>query len=88
MLQVEYDMDEEDAVWLELMNKHRADEELEPVSDNQLELLMDRFEKESYFEQAKHGHSSQTSQVRAVIHFVCTVCWYETCQKLLIEIVK
>ena len=56
-------MDEEDAVWLELMNKHRVKEGIDVVSDNQLELLMDRFEKESYFEQAKHGLSAQSSQV-------------------------
>ena len=56
-------MDEEDAVWLELMNTHRVKDGIEPVSDNQLELLMDRFEKESYFEQAKNGHNTQTTQV-------------------------
>ena len=49
LLQIEYDMDEEDAVWLELMNKRREKEGLSLVTDSQLELLMDRFEKESYF---------------------------------------
>ena len=57
-------MDEEDAVWLELMNKHREKDGLSQVTDSQLELLMDRFEKESYFEQAKKGHGVQSNQVK------------------------
>jgi len=65
-------MDEEDAVWLELMNKNRVKEELKPVSDSQLELLMDRFEKESYFEQAKNGHNTQTTQVLLIA--TCNYC--------------
>lgn len=56
-------MDEEDAVWLELMNEHRSSEGLSLVTHNQLELLMDRFEKESYFEQARTGAGSQGTQV-------------------------
>ena len=54
-------MDEEDTVWLELMNQKRAEDGLSDVTHDQLELLMDRFEKESYFDQAKLG--SNGSQV-------------------------
>lgn len=43
-------MDEEDAIWLEHMNKEREETGLSPVSIDMLELLMDRLEKESYFQ--------------------------------------
>ena len=56
-------MDEEDSVWLELMNEFRAKDGLSQVTHDQLELLMDRFEKESYFEQTKNGLESQGNQV-------------------------
>lgn len=47
--EVEYDMDEEDSAWLEIMNESRAKNDLPPVSMESFELLMDRLEKESYF---------------------------------------
>lgn len=49
-LQVEYDVDEEDTAWLSLMNQKRDAAGLAPVSVDSLELLMDRLEKESYFQ--------------------------------------
>ena len=63
-------MDEEDAVWLELINKHRAEEGIAAVTENELELLMDRFEKEAYFEQAKHGNGSNSAQVNIYIKYL------------------
>lgn len=52
--EVEYDMDEEDMLWLKLMNERRAaqDAHATPVTQDQFELLMDRLEKESYFQQS------------------------------------
>ena len=52
--EVEYDMDEEDMLWLKLMNERRATQDANsaPVSQDQFELLMDRLEKESYFQQS------------------------------------
>lgn len=47
---VEYDVDEEDTAWLALMNQRRETAGLAPVSVDSLELLMDRLEKESYFQ--------------------------------------
>lgn len=47
---VEYDVDEEDTAWLSLMNQRREAAGLAPVSVDSLELLMDRLEKESYFQ--------------------------------------
>ena len=48
--ETEYDMDEEDYVWLEMVNEERKNEGLAPVSQEVLEMLMDRLEKESHFE--------------------------------------
>lgn len=48
--EVEYDVDEEDTAWLAIINKNRVKQALPPVSVDTLELLMDRLEKESYFQ--------------------------------------
>lgn len=48
--EVEYDVDEEDTAWLSIMNERREAAGLNPVSVDSLELLMDRLEKESYFQ--------------------------------------
>ena len=48
--EVEYDMDEEDVAWLDITNQQRKERGLTPVNDADLELLMDRLEKESYFQ--------------------------------------
>ncbi|CAL8360316.1 unnamed protein product [Lota lota] len=45
--EVEYDMDEEDYAWLELLNERRRSEGVSQVSYNLFEFLMDRLEKES-----------------------------------------
>lgn len=47
---MEYDVDEEDTTWLTIMNEKRESAGLAPVSVDSLELLMDRLEKESYFQ--------------------------------------
>jgi len=47
--EVEYDMDEEDAAWLQIMNERRESSGLAGISIESFELLMDRLEKESYF---------------------------------------
>jgi len=47
--EVEYDMDEEDAAWLQIMNERREAAGLVGISIESFELLMDRLEKESYF---------------------------------------
>lgn len=47
--EVEYDMDEEDAAWLQIINERRESSGLVGVSIESFELLMDRLEKESYF---------------------------------------
>ncbi|KAL4624912.1 bromodomain-containing protein 1-like isoform X2 [Arapaima gigas] len=48
--EVEYDMDEEDYAWLDLVNEKRRSEGFSPVSQNVFEFLVDRLEKESFLE--------------------------------------
>uniref|UniRef100_A0A8D2ZIC4 Bromodomain containing 1b n=1 Tax=Scophthalmus maximus TaxID=52904 RepID=A0A8D2ZIC4_SCOMX len=68
--EVEYDMDEEDYAWLELINEKRRSEGVSQVSHNLFEFLMDRFEKESYW--ATQGQSDLQSLVDE--DAVCCVC--------------
>ena len=53
--EVEYDMDEEDVAWLDLINERRGKDGLPEVEEAQFELLMDRLEKESYFHVQTNG---------------------------------
>lgn len=48
--EIEYDVDEEDTTWLEMMNEKRSDGNLQVIPVETLELLIDRLEKESYFQ--------------------------------------
>nr|XP_019934737.1 PREDICTED: bromodomain-containing protein 1-like isoform X2 [Paralichthys olivaceus] len=68
--EVEYDMDEEDYAWLELINEKRKSEGISQVSHNLFEFLMDRFEKESYL--ATQGQSDMQSLVDE--DAVCCIC--------------
>eukprot|EP01114_Cavostelium_apophysatum_P017285 TRINITY_DN5101_c0_g1_i1.p1 TRINITY_DN5101_c0_g1~~TRINITY_DN5101_c0_g1_i1.p1 ORF type:complete len:1126 (-),score=329.09 TRINITY_DN5101_c0_g1_i1:9-3386(-) len=45
---VEYDLDEEDEEFLRKYNKRRKKEGLFPITENDLEMMMDRLEKESF----------------------------------------
>ncbi|XP_051915946.1 bromodomain-containing protein 1-like isoform X2 [Hippocampus zosterae] len=53
--EVEYDMDEEDYAWLELLNEKRKSDGISQVSHNLFEFLMDRLEKESHAAAAARG---------------------------------
>lgn len=44
--QVEYDMDEQDQQWLDALNEERRREQLDVISYEAFEIIMDRFEKE------------------------------------------
>uniref|UniRef100_A0A3Q2YC25 Uncharacterized protein n=1 Tax=Hippocampus comes TaxID=109280 RepID=A0A3Q2YC25_HIPCM len=68
--EVEYDMDEEDYAWLELLNEKRKSDGISQVSHNLFEFLMDRFEKESHA--AARGRSEPQSLVDE--DAVCCVC--------------
>ncbi|XP_031626751.1 bromodomain-containing protein 1 [Contarinia nasturtii] len=67
--EIEYDVDEEDAIWLERMNNERAETGLTAVPMYTLEVLMDRLEKESYFQ-------TTNDQGGAVVDAdaVCCIC--------------
>ncbi|KAG8436006.1 hypothetical protein GDO86_007196 [Hymenochirus boettgeri] len=53
--EVEYDMDEEDYIWLDIMNERRKTEGVNCIPQDIFEYLMDRLEKESYFESHNKG---------------------------------
>ncbi|CAG9815203.1 unnamed protein product [Phaedon cochleariae] len=74
--EVEYDVDEEDTAWLSIMNDKREASGLAPVSVDSLELLMDRLEKESYFQASVNGHSGAVVDDDAV----CCICMDGECQ--------
>ncbi|KAM4573522.1 bromodomain-containing protein 1-like isoform 3-T3 [Odontesthes bonariensis] len=68
--EVEYDMDEEDYAWLELINEKRKSEGISQVSHNLFEFLMDRFEKESHFATQGQNHLQSLVDEDAV----CCIC--------------
>ncbi|KAM5172520.1 bromodomain-containing protein 1 isoform 3-T3 [Mantella aurantiaca] len=74
--EVEYDMDEEDYAWLEIVNDKRKSEGLSVVSQDIFEFLMDRFEKESYCENQKQGDQQSLIDEDAV----CCICMDGECQ--------
>ncbi|XP_049879326.1 peregrin isoform X3 [Pectinophora gossypiella] len=75
--EVEYDVDEEDTAWLTLMNKNRAKQGLPAVSVDTLELLMDRLEKESYFQASQSGQQTAATVDEDA---VCCICMDGECQ--------
>lgn len=48
--QVEYDVDDEDLIWLEEINRDREKRGKRLISQEELSALLDRLEKESYFQ--------------------------------------
>ncbi|KAJ8392254.1 hypothetical protein AAFF_G00078220 [Aldrovandia affinis] len=73
--EVEYDMDEEDYAWLELVNEKRRSDGFSQVSQNVFEFLMDRFEKESFFE--SQGQVDPQSLIDE--DAVCCICMDGEC---------
>ncbi|XP_042638730.1 bromodomain-containing protein 1 [Orycteropus afer afer] len=74
--EVEYDMDEEDYAWLDLINEKRKGDCVSVVSQHMFEFLMDRFEKESYCENQKQGEQQALIDEDAV----CCICMDGECQ--------
>uniref|UniRef100_A0A8D1HUN4 Bromodomain containing 1 n=1 Tax=Sus scrofa TaxID=9823 RepID=A0A8D1HUN4_PIG len=74
--EVEYDMDEEDYAWLELVNEKRKADCVAAVSQSVFEFLMDRFEKASHCEKQKQGEQQCLIDEDAV----CCVCMDGECQ--------
>ncbi|NXP40762.1 BRPF1 protein, partial [Leiothrix lutea] len=74
--EVEYDMDEEDYIWLDIMNERRKNEGVSPIPQEIFEYLMDRLEKESYFESHNKGDPNALVDEDAV----CCICNDGECQ--------
>ncbi|XP_020284725.1 peregrin isoform X2 [Pseudomyrmex gracilis] len=72
----EYDLDEEDTAWLSIVNERRVASGLTPVEPDTFELLMDRLEKESYFQQQSNGGGGVAADEDAV----CCICMDGECQ--------
>ncbi|XP_043464131.1 bromodomain-containing protein 1 [Leptopilina heterotoma] len=75
--EVEYDLDEEDSAWLSIVNERRLASGLTPPMEaDTFELLMDRLEKESYFQQQTNGGGGIAADEDAV----CCICMDGECQ--------
>ncbi|KAL4645933.1 peregrin [Arapaima gigas] len=74
--EVEYDIDEEDYIWLDIMNDKRRSDGVAPIPQEVFEYLMDRLEKESYFE--SHNKADPSSLIDE--DAVCCICNDGECQ--------
>uniref|UniRef100_A0A8D3BAR6 Bromodomain containing 1 n=1 Tax=Scophthalmus maximus TaxID=52904 RepID=A0A8D3BAR6_SCOMX len=74
--ETEYDMDEEDYAWLDLVNEKRRSEGVSQVSYNVFEFLVDRFEKELYLESLDQGSEKQAAIDEDA---VCCICMDGEC---------
>ncbi|XP_008590146.1 PREDICTED: bromodomain and PHD finger-containing protein 3 isoform X3 [Galeopterus variegatus] len=73
--EVEYDMDEEDIAWLDMVNEKRRVDGHSLVSADTFELLVDRLEKESYLESRSNGAQQSLIDEDAF----CCVCLDDEC---------
>lgn len=73
--EAEYDMDEEDTAWLEMVNADRTSEGSSAVSPDTFELLVDRLEEEAYQEARSRVPSQSTIDDDAF----CCVCLDDEC---------
>lgn len=74
--EIEYDMDEEDTTWLDMVNDQRKESGVNPIHTDTLELLIDRLEKESYFQAASNGQAVSIVDEDAI----CCICMDGECQ--------
>jgi bromodomain and PHD finger-containing protein 1 len=74
--EVEYDLDEEDVAWLEIVNSNRKEKGLEEITVENFELLMDRLEKESYFQMQTTNKGGTVIDDDAI----CCICLDGDCQ--------
>uniref|UniRef100_A0A3Q3FD29 Bromodomain and PHD finger containing, 3b n=1 Tax=Labrus bergylta TaxID=56723 RepID=A0A3Q3FD29_9LABR len=73
--EAEYDMDEEDTAWLEMVNASRTSEGYTAVSQDTFELLVDRLEEEAYREARSRAPCQSTIDDDAF----CCVCLDDEC---------
>ncbi|XP_070501839.1 bromodomain-containing protein homolog [Chironomus tepperi] len=74
--EIEYDVDEEDTTWLDMINDKRSETNLNVIPVETLELLIDRLEKESYFQAASNGQAVSIIDEDAI----CCICMDGECQ--------
>ncbi|KAG7319085.1 hypothetical protein KOW79_017559 [Hemibagrus wyckioides] len=74
-MKAEYDMDEEDMAWLEIVNKKRVSDGHASVPPDTFELLIDRLERESILE----SRSQALSQSPIDEDAFCCVCLDDEC---------
>ncbi|KAM9443865.1 bromodomain and PHD finger-containing protein 3 isoform 2-T2 [Clarias gariepinus] len=74
-MEAEYDMDEEDTAWLEIVNQKRVSDGHASVSPDTFELLIDRLERESIVE----SRSQALSQSAIDEDAYCCVCLEDEC---------
>ncbi|GAA6100453.1 bromodomain and PHD finger-containing protein 3 isoform X1 [Tachysurus ichikawai] len=74
-MKAEYDMDEEDMAWLEIVNKKRVSDGHASVSPDTFELLIDRLEREAILE----SRSLALSQSPIDEDAFCCVCLDDEC---------
>ncbi|XP_075470235.1 bromodomain and PHD finger-containing protein 3 isoform X2 [Ascaphus truei] len=72
---VEYDVDEVDLAWLEIVNEKRRNDGLSLVTVDTFEMLLDRLEKESYL-QSRHSGAPQSPIDEDAF---CCVCLDDEC---------
>nr|DBA33906.1 TPA: hypothetical protein GDO54_001526 [Pyxicephalus adspersus] len=72
---VEYDLDEVDLAWLEMINEKRQNDGFSVVSSDTFELLIDRLEKESYLQNKRVGVTQSPIDENAF----CCVCLDDEC---------
>ncbi|CAI9715056.1 peregrin-like isoform X7 [Octopus vulgaris] len=75
--EIEYDMDEEDHAWLEIINEKRRNDSLQIITQEVFEILMDRFEKEAFFQSQSSGKDNNPSIDEDA---VCSICMDGECQ--------
>uniref|UniRef100_A0A8C5H5K8 Bromodomain and PHD finger-containing protein 3-like n=1 Tax=Gouania willdenowi TaxID=441366 RepID=A0A8C5H5K8_GOUWI len=73
--EAEYDMDDEDTAWLEMINAGRTSEGRSTVAPNTFELLVDRLEEEAY----REARSRAPSQSSIDDDAFCCVCLDDEC---------
>ncbi|XP_075705565.1 bromodomain and PHD finger-containing protein 3-like [Rhinoderma darwinii] len=72
---VEYDLDETDLAWLEIINEKRENDGFSTVPADTFEHLLDRLEKESYYQSRRVGMTQSSIDENAF----CCVCLDDEC---------